>query len=150
MSYRASVCCDYRPELLSDLRQTLDALQLQLMRAELSILGDRVKNVFVYTCCKGDSVNIEACQLIASTVHQALSSVLDKASSSLDYSLRTSHPSKRRRLCLIEPATYSCTHECCSCWYQPFAVSLFVLDCVQSWIIIIIINFFYFYTAGKK
>ncbi|XP_061359780.1 transcription factor bHLH30-like [Gastrolobium bilobum] len=55
MSYKASVCCDYRPELLSELRKTLDALQLQL----------------------------------------ALSSVLDKASNSLEYSLRTSDPTKR-------------------------------------------------------
>ncbi|XP_061362024.1 transcription factor bHLH106-like [Gastrolobium bilobum] len=59
MSYRASVCCDYRPELLSELTQTLEALQLQL----------------------------------------ALSFVLDKASSSMEYSLTTSNPSKRSRLC---------------------------------------------------
>ncbi|KAJ1402154.1 Myc-type, basic helix-loop-helix [Sesbania bispinosa] len=108
--YRATVCCDYRPDLLSELRQTLDALQLQLVRTELSTLGDRVKNVFVYSCCKGDINDIEACQLIASTVHQALSSVLDKPSSSLDhYSLRESYPCKQRT------STFSCNHESCSC-----------------------------------
>lgn len=104
MSYKASVCCDYQPEILSDLRQTLDALKLQLVRAEISTLGSRMKNVFVFKCCKGDntSTSIEACQAIASTVHLALGSVLDKASSSLEYSPRTSLPNKRRRLCSID------------------------------------------------
>lgn len=115
MSYKASICCDYQPEILSDLRQTLDALQLQLVRAEISTLGNRMKNVFVFKCCKGDNTNIEACQDIASTVHQALSSVLDKASSSLEYSPRTSLPNKRRRLCSIETSTSSCNHGSCSC-----------------------------------
>lgn len=106
-SYKASVCCDYRSELLSDLRQALDGLQIQLMRAEISTLGGRVKNVFVFTCCKKEHIDIEACQLLPSTVHQALSSVLEKASSSLEYSLGMSLRSKRRRLCFIETSTSS-------------------------------------------
>ncbi|KAK7319795.1 hypothetical protein RJT34_04520 [Clitoria ternatea] len=115
MSYSATICCDFRAEILSDLRQTLDALQLHLVRAEISTLAGRMKNVFVFTCYKGDKVNVEACQALASTVHQALCSVLDKASSSLEFSLRTSHPSKRRRLCFIETSTASCNHGSCSC-----------------------------------
>ena len=115
MSYKASICCDYRPEILSDLRHTLNALQLQLVRAEISTLEGRMKNVFVYTCCKGGNVKIEACQALASTVHRALSSVLDKASSSLEYSLRASYPSKRRRISLLETSTSSCNHDSCSC-----------------------------------
>ncbi|XP_027346974.1 transcription factor bHLH30-like [Abrus precatorius] len=116
MSYSATICCDFRPEILSDLRQTLDALQLHLVRAEISTLAGRMKNIFVFTCCKRDnSNNIEACQALAGNVQQALCSVLDKASSSLEFSLRTSHPSKRRRLCFIETSTSSCNHESCSC-----------------------------------
>ncbi|KAK4271688.1 hypothetical protein QN277_020341 [Acacia crassicarpa] len=107
MFYMASICCDYRPELLSDLRQALDGLQLQLMRAEISTLGGRVKNVFFFRCCKTEHINIEACQLVPSTVHQVLSSVLEKASSSLEYSLGMSLRSKRRRLCFIETSTSS-------------------------------------------
>ncbi|XP_061373414.1 transcription factor bHLH106-like [Gastrolobium bilobum] len=115
ISYRATICCDYRAEMLSDIRQTLNALKLQLVRAEISTLGDRMKNVFVFTCCKGNNIDTEACQAIASTVHEALSSVLDKASSSLEYTMRMSHPSKRRRLCFIETSSSSCNHGSCSC-----------------------------------
>lgn len=120
MSYTATICCDYQPEVLSDLRHTLDALQLQLVKAEMSTLGGRMKNVFVFTCCKGkgDNNNVnteEECQTLASAVHQALGSVLETASSSLEFSLRTSHPSKRRRLCFVETSTSSCNHGSCSC-----------------------------------
>ncbi|KAI4296919.1 hypothetical protein L6164_036836 [Bauhinia variegata] len=109
LSYMASVCCDYRPELLSDLRQALDALPLQLVRAEISTLGGRVKNVFVFSCCKRENVHVESCQLLADTVHKALSSVLDNAARSLEYSLRMSFPNKRRRLCFVETsASASC------------------------------------------
>ncbi|KEH36580.1 transcription factor [Medicago truncatula] len=69
--YKASISCDYRPELLSDLRQTLDKLQLQL----------------------------------------ALSSVLERASTSMDYSLRTPRPCKQMQ----QTSTMSCNHEFCSC-----------------------------------
>ncbi|CAL0331356.1 unnamed protein product [Lupinus luteus] len=115
VSYKASICCDYTPEILSDLRQTLDALKLKLMRTEISTLGNRMKNVFIFKCCKGDITNIEACQALQISVQQALSSVVNKASSSLEYLPRTSYPNKRRRLCSIETSTNSCNHESCSC-----------------------------------
>ncbi|XP_058750609.1 transcription factor bHLH30-like [Vicia villosa] len=101
MSYMATICCDYQPEILSDLKKTLDALQLQLVKSEMSTLESRMKNVFVFTCCKGhnNSVNVEACQSIANVVHKALGSVLEKASMSMEFALRTSYPNKRRRIC---------------------------------------------------
>ncbi|WVZ23682.1 hypothetical protein V8G54_002226 [Vigna mungo] len=116
MSYSATICCDFRPEIISDLRQTLDSLPLLLQKAEISTLGGRMKNVFVFTCCK-ENINIdtEACQGLARTVHQALCSVLEKASASLEFSPRTSHANKRRRLCFIETSTSSCNHGSCSC-----------------------------------
>lgn len=114
MSYMATICCDYRPEILSDIKQTLKALQLQLVKAEISTLEGRMKNVFVFTCCKRDSVNTEACQALASNVHQALDSVLEKASNSMEFSLRTSHTSKRRRLCFFETSTSTFNNESCS------------------------------------
>ncbi|RDX64361.1 Transcription factor bHLH30 [Mucuna pruriens] len=110
MSYSATICCDFQPEILSDLRQTLDSLPLHLVKAEISTLAGRVKNVFVFTCCKENNIDIEACQALANTVHQALCSVLDKASVSLEFSPRTSHANKRRRLCFIETSTSSCNH----------------------------------------
>lgn len=116
MSYSATICCDFRPEIISDLRQTLDSLPLHLEKAEISTLAGRMKNVFVFTCCK-ENINIdtEACQALARTVHQALCSVLEKASASLEFSPRTSHANKRRRLCFIETSTSSCNHGSCSC-----------------------------------
>ncbi|MED6161338.1 hypothetical protein PIB30_059787 [Stylosanthes scabra] len=104
MSYKASICCDYRPEIVSDLRHTIDALELQLVRAEISTLEGRMKNVFVYRCCKGKghNNNTDACQALARNVQKALSCVIDKATNSLEYSVRASLPSKRRRICLLE------------------------------------------------
>ncbi|KAK7252092.1 hypothetical protein RIF29_35809 [Crotalaria pallida] len=117
--YKASICCDYSPEILSDLRQTLDALKLKLMRTEISTLGNRMKNVFVFKCCKGENTHVEACQDLQRFVHKALSSVLDKASNTLEYTPRTSsysYPNKRRRLlCSSETFASSCNHESCSC-----------------------------------
>ncbi|KAL5096848.1 hypothetical protein RYX36_001175, partial [Vicia faba] len=109
--YKASICCDYGPDLLYDLKQTLDTLQLELVRAELSTLGDRVKNEFVYTCCKVDIYDVELCQVIASNVHHALSSVLDKASASMDYELRRPRPCIQ----LQHTSALSCNHKFCSC-----------------------------------
>lgn len=116
MSYIATICCDFQPEILSDLRKTLDALQLQLVKAEMSTLENRMKNVFIFTCCKGDSINnVKACQSIANVVHKALGSVLEKASNSLEFSLGSSYPNKRRRMCFVEAST-SCNHgSCCTC-----------------------------------
>ncbi|KAE9597225.1 hypothetical protein Lal_00007588 [Lupinus albus] len=114
--YKAYICCDYTPEILSDLKQTLNALKLNLVRAEISTLGNRMKNVFVFKCCKGDnsSTHVEACKAVESFVYQALSSVLDKASSTLEYLPRTSYPNKRRRFCSIQTSASSCNHQSCS------------------------------------
>jgi len=98
VSYRASLCCDYRPQLLSDLRQAIDNLQIELVNSEISTLGSRVKNAFVYTC-QGENMDMEQCQGIANSVREALNSVLEKAAAASalpEYSPRT-FPSKRRR-----------------------------------------------------
>ncbi|XP_057947929.1 transcription factor bHLH30-like [Malania oleifera] len=107
-SFKASLCCDYRPELLSDLRQALDALHLNMVKAEISTLGCRVKNVFVFTGCKdGKGDNAEACQLLASSVHQALGSVLHKGSAPAEFSPRTTLPNKRRKVSLLDSSSSS-------------------------------------------
>jgi len=133
MSYSATICCDFRPEIISDLRQTLDSLPLHLEKAEISTLAGRMKNVFVFTCCKGNvSIDTEASQAVARTVHQALCSVLEKASASLEFSPRTSHANKRRRLCFIETSTSSCNHGSCLCWCQQFLVLCSLFQVSQS------------------
>lgn len=91
---RASLCCDYKPGFLSDLRQAIDALHLIIMRAEIATLGGRMKNVVVMTSCKDEHVNdIE--------VRRALISVLDKFSVSQEFPLGTNFSSKRRRISIF-------------------------------------------------
>lgn len=100
VSYRASLCCDDRPQLFSELKQAIDGLQLEMVKVETSTLGNRVKNEFVYTCCRGDHINTEECQSMASHVHQTLTSLLEKAATlpaECSPKSTTVLPSKRRR-----------------------------------------------------
>lgn len=46
---RASLCCDDRADLLPDLIRALKALRLRALKAEITTLGGRVKNVLVIT-----------------------------------------------------------------------------------------------------
>ncbi|KAJ4827924.1 hypothetical protein Tsubulata_032081, partial [Turnera subulata] len=98
---KASLCCDYRPELLSDIRQAIESLQLKLVNAEISTLAGRVKNTFVLTAVDGRKQQ----QDIRASIHQALSSVLEKGSTSAEYSPRTTLPNKRRRLNLFDSSS---------------------------------------------
>jgi hypothetical protein len=46
---RASLCCDDRVDLLPDLIRALKALRLRALKAEITTLGGRVKNVLFVT-----------------------------------------------------------------------------------------------------
>ena len=105
--FKASLCCGYRPELLSDIRQALDALPLKMVRTEISTLGDRLKIFFVFTCCKEKNNDAETCRNLASSVQETLSSLLDKASALAEYSPRTMLPCKRRRISYFDSSSSS-------------------------------------------
>ncbi|KAA8519675.1 hypothetical protein F0562_013880 [Nyssa sinensis] len=108
LSVRASLCCDYKPELLSDLRRALGALHLNIAKAEVSTLGGRVKNLFIFTSNKERNGNDpKAHQHLVTSVHQALSSILDKVSTSSEYSPRTTLPNKRRRISFFDSSSSS-------------------------------------------
>ncbi|KAG7019584.1 putative transcription factor bHLH-like protein, partial [Cucurbita argyrosperma subsp. argyrosperma] len=98
---KATICCEYQPELLCDLKQALDSLHLKLVKSEISTLGNRVKSIFFFTSSIAENAaHTEASRLLASSVHRAISLVLEKASS-VEYSPRTTTttlPRKRRRL----------------------------------------------------
>ncbi|XP_028778215.1 transcription factor bHLH30-like [Neltuma alba] len=97
-SIKASLCCEYKPGLLPELRQALDALHLKIMMAEIATLGGRMKNVFVIISCREHNIEDTAYrQFLAVSVHQAIRSVLDRFSSSEDL-FRTR---KRRRLSIF-------------------------------------------------
>ncbi|KAF4392603.1 hypothetical protein F8388_012570 [Cannabis sativa] len=105
--FKACVCCSYRPELLSDLRQALKGLPLQMIRTEISTLGDRLNISFVFACSKGKSNDAETCRTLVSSVHETLSSVLDKASALAEYSPRTTLLCKRRRISYLDSSSSS-------------------------------------------
>lgn len=72
---RASVCCDDRPELMNDLKEAIDALRLRTLKAEISTLGGRIKNVFIVTL-KEEAVESDEDVLIK-RLREALRSVMD-------------------------------------------------------------------------
>lgn len=102
-SIRASLCCEYKHELLSDLKEALDGLHLKTIRSEIATLGSRMMNLFVITGSK-DEVNIED---ISSLVHQALKSVLDKFYASQEFSESNTSLNKRRRVSFFTPSNSS-------------------------------------------
>ncbi|CAK9133254.1 unnamed protein product [Ilex paraguariensis] len=98
-SIKASLCCDYKHEILSDLKQALENLHLKTVKAEIATLGGRMVNAFVITGSKEENIkDAEGCQLLASSVHQALKSVLDKFYASQEFSSRNTLSNKRRRV----------------------------------------------------
>ncbi|CAL5342714.1 unnamed protein product [Camellia sinensis] len=100
---RASLCCDYKHEILSDLREALDALNLKKVTAEIATLGSRMIYVFVIACCKeGKAEDNEGCQVLASSIRRALRSVLDKFYASEEISSRNTLSNKRRRVPFFE------------------------------------------------
>ncbi|KAF3452099.1 hypothetical protein FNV43_RR08196 [Rhamnella rubrinervis] len=106
-SFKASICAGNGSELLSDIRQALDALHLKMERTEISTLGDRVKIVFIFSRYQEGNDEAGTCQILASSVHEALSSVLDKACALAEYSPRTTLPSKRRRISYFDSSSSS-------------------------------------------
>lgn len=93
---RASLCCDDRPEILADLRQALSGLHLKTVRAEISTLGGRMKNVLTMTS-EGTFSNVDK-HLFVASVHQALNSILDRVKSREDFLSRASFSNKRQRI----------------------------------------------------
>jgi UTP:GlnB (protein PII) uridylyltransferase len=105
---RASICCDCKPGILSDLRQALDALHLIIMKAEIATLEGRMKNVFVMSSCKeGDSGDAKGHQFLAGSIHQAFRSILDKFSASQEFLLKSTLSNKRRRVDSFKPSLSS-------------------------------------------
>ncbi|KAJ6744871.1 TRANSCRIPTION FACTOR BHLH30 [Salix purpurea] len=100
----ASICCDCKPGVLSDLRQELDALHLIIMRAEIATLEGRMRNVFVMSSCnEGDGGG----EFRGGSIHQALRSILDRFSASQEFSLKSTVSNKRRRVGLFKPSLSS-------------------------------------------
>ncbi|KAG8365529.1 hypothetical protein BUALT_Bualt18G0114600 [Buddleja alternifolia] len=91
---RASICCEHRPGLLSDLRQCINDLPVQVLNCEISTLGGRVKSVFLITSDEGNRDG----EVIVSSIRSSLGNILDKVSASAEYDQELFFPQKRRRV----------------------------------------------------
>ncbi|XVF87345.1 hypothetical protein PTKIN_Ptkin18bG0112700 [Pterospermum kingtungense] len=109
-SFEASICCDYRPGLLTDIRHAIESLPIKMVNAEISTLGGRLKNYFVFTCCRSNTPHVddaETRRFLARSIHQALNSVLEKASTPPEYSPCSTFPSKRQRISYFDSSSSS-------------------------------------------
>ncbi|XP_019180088.1 PREDICTED: transcription factor bHLH30-like [Ipomoea nil] len=86
---RASLCCEDRSDLLPDLIKALKALRLRTLKAEITTVGGRVRNVLFITGeedSDGDGGNdppasqqsLQHCSI--SSIQEALKAVMEKAS----------------------------------------------------------------------
>ncbi|GAB4828913.1 hypothetical protein Ancab_018574 [Ancistrocladus abbreviatus] len=76
---KASLCCEDRSDLLPDLIKTLKALRLRTVKAEITTLGGRVKNVLFITGEEDPKANNdEQQQYSISSIEEALKAVMEK------------------------------------------------------------------------
>lgn len=83
---KASLCCEDRTDLLPDLIKTLKALRLRTLKAEITTLGGRVKNVLFITGEEDSSSSGEnqqqqqqqQQQYSISSIQEALKAVMEK------------------------------------------------------------------------
>ncbi|XP_061349724.1 transcription factor bHLH30-like [Gastrolobium bilobum] len=83
---KASLCCDDRSDLLPELIKTLKALRLRTLKAEITTLGGRVKNVLFITGEEDSSSSEEYShhhqqhqQYCISSIQEALKAVMEKS-----------------------------------------------------------------------
>ncbi|KAL1564920.1 Transcription factor bHLH30 [Salvia divinorum] len=72
---KASICCEDRSDLLPDLIKTLKALRMRTLKAEITTLGGRVRNVLFIT---GDDESTSCDELSISSIQDALKAVMEK------------------------------------------------------------------------
>lgn len=80
---KASICCEDRSDLLPDLIKTLKALRLRTLKAEITTLGGRVKNVLFVTGDDDEDLRMNYEQQTPydysiTTIEEALKAVMDK------------------------------------------------------------------------
>ncbi|XP_076910922.1 transcription factor bHLH30-like [Bidens hawaiensis] len=79
---RASLCCEDRSDLLPELIKTLKALRLKTLKAEITTLGGRVKNVLFITAEDHHLTGNDDQQMVnysLSAIQEALKQVMEKA-----------------------------------------------------------------------
>ncbi|XP_025680435.1 transcription factor bHLH51 [Arachis hypogaea] len=94
---KASVCCDDRPELFSELIQVLKGLRLTAVRADIASVGGRIKGTFLL--CSKDSEK----GVCLGTLKHSLKSVVTKIASS---SIATNWPTRSKRQKFFLPSHF--------------------------------------------
>ncbi|KAF5751952.1 transcription factor bHLH30 [Tripterygium wilfordii] len=96
---KASLCCEDRTDLLPDLIKTLKALRLRTLKAEITTLGGRAKNVLFITGDDEDSScdDQQQQQYSISSIQEALRAVMEKTTSSGDDQSSSAGNVKRQR-----------------------------------------------------
>ncbi|RWW89819.1 hypothetical protein BHE74_00001138 [Ensete ventricosum] len=90
---RASLCCDDRPDLLPDLTSALKTLKLRTLKAEITTVGGRVKNVLVITE-EHNGTGYDDQQQLAAAIEDALKAVVEQRP---EHDLSSSGGTKRQR-----------------------------------------------------
>ncbi|KAJ6791374.1 transcription factor bHLH30-like [Iris pallida] len=81
---KASLCCDDRSDLIPDLANALKSLKLRTLKAEITTLGGRVKNILVVT--GEDDGPDQHQQSILSSIQDAFRAVMERAAAVPDTS----------------------------------------------------------------
>lgn len=103
---KASICCEDRSDLLADLIKTLKSLRLRTLKAEITTLGGRVRNVLVITgeeeglADKNSSSNGGGSNPSIGCIQEALKAVMERQTS--DDSSTSSIKRQRTNLALLE------------------------------------------------
>lgn len=93
---KASLCCEDRSDLLPDLIKTLKALRLKTLKAEITTLGGRVRNVLFITSEDDDVVLDQQQQYSITSIQEALKSVMEKAAGGGDDSASAASVKRQR------------------------------------------------------
>ncbi|XP_076914387.1 transcription factor bHLH30-like [Bidens hawaiensis] len=85
---RASLCCEDRSDLLQDLIKTLKMLRLKTLKAEITTLGRRVKNVLFVTGADyhPGSENQQMVNHWINIIEEALKAIIEKTDDGVDSS----------------------------------------------------------------
>ncbi|XP_071732252.1 transcription factor bHLH51-like [Rutidosis leptorrhynchoides] len=87
----ALVCCEDRPELLSEIKQALDSLRLTMVQADMTCLGGRFICNFILCVTDNTGANEIA------TIKKSLKLLLGRIVSSSSYALSTNYRIKSKR-----------------------------------------------------
>ncbi|KAK4277810.1 hypothetical protein QN277_015748 [Acacia crassicarpa] len=98
---RASVCCEDRPELFSELIKVLKGLRLTAVKADIASVGGRIKSILVL--CSKDSDD----SVCVATLKQSLKSAVTKIAASSS-SMPSTCPARSKRQRFFLPS--SCHH----------------------------------------